>query len=586
MLIVTDDWVGVVNGGFLTWPDQPLPDRIDPPQAREFHLGEFMRVLQETAWVGFSVELTRAHRTRPSGNITATQLAQDRGADVVGFRFDESFSLKGETRKLSDYDLVLFFPISPAQDDSEDKLKKEAEAIAQFMENGGGFFATGDHANLGAPLCKLIPRVRSMRRWYAVNPGPQGEPVSPSPTSADRHDTTRPGPDGQILFENQSDEVAQEIEPTWYPGGFAVKAGYPARVKYPHPLLCSPLGAVTYLPDHMHEGWCEVPDKLAGRTFTLGPQTLPEYPVHGPNNEPLAPELVANGTVLPGHSTPVIDQEHAAALPLTVGKTFGVICAWDGHRVDKGRVVVDSTWHHFFNINLVGDMYLADEQEVSANDQRLFGFFVLEPGSAGRVPNEQYKMIEWYFRNLVYWLIPAKRMHSIAWHSMVQLTLRPRLLEELQPSALEGYTFKHFYYLGQLAEEYLQKARGACAVYEVKRILFHPKIPPWEWVEDLIDIWDPVPKPSELPQMSLAGLLGAGPKPEVLIKTVLGSAVLAAAQLRDRVASRADDRVIAELEALFPRVLQHALTQLGRELDIGRRAFELLQRTIREPLPR
>ncbi len=31
--------------------------------SREFHLGEFLSVLQNTTWVGFDVEITKAHRT-------------------------------------------------------------------------------------------------------------------------------------------------------------------------------------------------------------------------------------------------------------------------------------------------------------------------------------------------------------------------------------------------------------------------------------------------------------------------------------------------------------------------------------------
>ena len=96
------------------------------------------------------------------------------------------------------------------------------------MENGGGFFATGDHANLGSELNGIIPRVRSMRRWWYPGSGPNGEPVAPDPLNADRHDTTRPGADGLTNFEDQSDDVAQEISPTLYFNGFTVRGGYPA----------------------------------------------------------------------------------------------------------------------------------------------------------------------------------------------------------------------------------------------------------------------------------------------------------------------------------------------------------------------
>lgn len=589
-LIVTDDWDGVANGGFLQWADQPAPDQTTGPQARQFHLGEFVKVLQETTWVGFLLEITKAHRATPGDLGTEAELKQDRGADVVGFRFDQEFEVNGETRQLSDYDMILYFPIDPAPDsnETEESLQKEAEAIAQFMEDGGGFFATGDHGGLGAPICKYVPRVRSMRRWYFPNPGPNGEPVAPPPTDANRHDTTQAGSDGVITFEDQSDEVAQVIEPTsWYGGGLTVVGGYPATIKYPHPLLCSPDGVVRYLPDHMHEGWCEVPDELDGRTFKIGNQTLPEYPLYAPLNAPLAPEVVADGKVIGGHPTPVIDEEHSPAPDPTIGKTFGVIGAWDGHLVEKGRVVVDSTWHHFFNINLTGDLFLKDEN-LPANDQRLFGFYVLEQGK--RVPNDQYRMIMWYFRNIVYWLIPANRMESIWWYTLVQFTRRPMINEEMLTVhgevEFKRYTLDRLFFFGQLAERYLKQARGGCAVATIHRYIFKPKIPPWEWVEEIVNIWDPAVKQRrpELFGIRVAGLLGAGPRLDVVLKTILGSAVLAASQMRGEAGERFEQETFGKLMRLWPDVLQHGFDQLRNELQMGQRAHELLEKTLSVPV--
>jgi hypothetical protein len=411
-LVVTNDWEGAINGGFLRWTEQPAPDNTDDEKAAQFQLGEFIKVLQESRWDGFNLEITRAHRTIPHPTSSEKRLKQSRGADVVGFRFHKGFSVNGEDRQLSDYDMVLFFAISPdmSEDETEPELQDEAEAIAQFMENGGGFFATGDHENYGTALCKHIPRVRSMRRWYYEEPGPNGEPTAPSALLSDRNDTTRPGRDGLFIFENQSDDTPQQIEPTWYDNGRVIAGGSSAEHKYPHPLLCSPDGVVTFLPDHMHEGLCELPDNLASRTFKLGKHTLPEYPDCPSTNDPLAPELVATGQVLGGHPTPAFNSAvHTPSTELTISHPFGVICAWDGHRVGKGRVVVDSTFHHFVNINLTGDRFLSQITGVAADDQRFFGFYVLDPQTGKRVPNREYLMIKWYYRNIVSWLIPAQR---------------------------------------------------------------------------------------------------------------------------------------------------------------------------------
>src|SRR5262249_35679441 len=160
----------------------------------------------------------------------------------------------------------------------------------------------------------------------------------------------------------------------------------PANSFLPHPLLCSPEGVVSVLPDHMHEGWCEVPDKLATRTFKLGASAnVREYPDYTPPGapasfvpQPLAPAIAPTGGVAAGTITPVLDTDnaHSPATTATKGHTFGVIGAWDGHLVNKGRVVVDSTFHHFFNVNLTGDRFLENENLAPEHKQKLHGFYV------------------------------------------------------------------------------------------------------------------------------------------------------------------------------------------------------------------
>ncbi|HTP66207.1 MAG TPA: hypothetical protein VMJ66_12525 [Geobacteraceae bacterium] len=411
VLVVTNDWEGAVNGGFIRWTEQPESERAHDMLGARFQLGEFVKVLEETVWEGFDLEITRAHRTVPHPASNEERLKNSRQADVVGFRFDREFQVNGETRRLTDYDMVLFFAISPelSEDETPDDLRREGEAIAMYMEQGGGFFATGDHETHGTALCQFIPRVRSMRRWLYGESLPVGTPVSPSAVGADRMDTIQPGLDGKFMFENQSDDIPQPIEPKWYEKDHGCKFACPRGGRYPHPLLCSPAGPVIYLPDHMHEGICEVPDNLEGRTFTSGGKTFQEYPACPSTDVPLAPEIVAMGTVIGGHPTPAFNCEiHTPSDVLTESRTFGLIGAWDGHKVGRGRVVVDSTFHHFVNINLTGDFYLSQVPGVAPDDQRYFGFYVLDPATGGRMPNREYLNIQWYFRNIVYWLIPEK----------------------------------------------------------------------------------------------------------------------------------------------------------------------------------
>jgi hypothetical protein len=158
-------------------------------------------------------------------------------------------------------------------------------------------------------------------------------------------------------------------------------------------------------------------------------------------------------------------------------------------------VVVDATWHHFFDINLTGDRYLEDNQLPPAHRQKLYGFYVPD-GKGGWVPNEQYRMIMWYFRNLIYWLNPAGRYQTIGWQTLADVTKRPRFLEELVPARDDlGFTrfgLAHFLYFGHLAAEYLSLARGACAVHAVETHILGRGAPWADWVDEYVDIWDPV----------------------------------------------------------------------------------------------
>jgi hypothetical protein len=62
----------------------------------------------------------------------------------------------------------------------------EQTALLKWMnERRGGVFATGDHADLGAALCRQVPRVGTMRRWTSAQGVPPRNPEG-------RIDTNRP----------------------------------------------------------------------------------------------------------------------------------------------------------------------------------------------------------------------------------------------------------------------------------------------------------------------------------------------------------------------------------------------------------
>jgi hypothetical protein len=277
----------------------------------------------------------------------------------------------------------------------------EVQVIAAFMEAGGGVFATGDHETLGYGLCGELPRVRKMRDWATV-------PMA----STGRIDTvSNPGPDRLTQFDDQSDDLPQRIFPTYYGSGSSW---------WVHSVLRSPLGDIDVLPDHPHESVC-----LAG--YDLGD----DYVAHGlhldefPNDgaKPLAPEIVAWSVSAGRYLNP---PGTITGKPPTTPKLFGAISTWDGHRVQRGRIVCDATWHHFINVNLVGT------GAVPAPGNSRDG--LRRPATAGGPPTftDDFHQVAQYFRNVMDWLIPAHRRWCRWWIDLLVERYTFPLFEELR----------------------------------------------------------------------------------------------------------------------------------------------------------
>ncbi|GAA4467676.1 hypothetical protein GCM10023189_51760 [Nibrella saemangeumensis] len=283
-----------------------------------FGLGHFLRAFDEPLPFT-SFEITKAHRR------------SDEDADIENFRFHE--------HDLSRYDVIWLFAVErPAFRPSGQPVltltDAELRAVSEYMDQGGGIFATGDHEDLGVDMCGRIPRIRSMRRWFtAANPGPNEEPFAPAQTGIGRHDTIvdiNPALAG--VQGDQSDLTPQKIKLNYRYRTYHMGSVIRRQVKYPHLVLCSPDGAINVLPDHMHEGNCEVPADLT-KAFNFAGYAIQEYPMVG--RARLTPEVIAEAV---NHVT---------------NSDFGVIAVLDGHQTNQiGRVLVDATWHHFFNINI------------------------------------------------------------------------------------------------------------------------------------------------------------------------------------------------------------------------------------------
>lgn len=336
-----------------------------------FGLGLVIDILRDPSyawWVEFDIDIAKRGPSYPKGPHLVT---------YVDFRFDQSGFDIGE------YDQVWLFGFNPGNDGGPDgniSMPKnsplsdsELSVLAQWMDTGGGVFATGDHDYLGASMCSRIPRVRTMRKWTHA----QGVPPIDGLT---RLDTNQPATVFQasslvyMPFDLEGDEVPQPIEVVREP----LSSSLPWLSAFaPHPILCTRGGVIDVFPDHPHEGEIiddadvelDSPLRIAGYSGV-------EYP-GGPRRP--TPHVVAYGR------TTYVPTRRVKG---TVSRRrFGLIGVYDGDPVGIGRIVVDSTWHHWFSGNLIG-------------------FRDSNPAV--------FELMKAYFRNVALWLAtPAQRANML-----------------------------------------------------------------------------------------------------------------------------------------------------------------------------
>ncbi len=181
-----------------------------------------------------------------------------------------------------------------------------------------------------------------------------------------------PGANGIAQNSDQSDKFPQTTYPLLDASGV------------PHPLLRSSAGAINVLPDHPHESECYAPRgaAISGDFSVAGMAAFPEFPsVAGAPN---GPELVAISM------SASLNVDKGAVTP----RCFGAISAYNGHLANVGRVVCDSTWHHFVNMNL--------------NSSNPYGDVGMYEG-APLVATAAYKQIQRYYANIADYLTPKTR---------------------------------------------------------------------------------------------------------------------------------------------------------------------------------
>ena len=369
--------------------------------------------------------------------ISANSFYADFHIDIVN-RFGGSPWVSGQLRAtqpltaalLAQYDQVWFFGVSQcnlASQPENELSNAEVAALKNWMTTGG-VLMTGDHANpnpdpangldpllnLGRALGHRVPRAGQLRKWEGLPSSdtgvtPPGEPMGPRMN----HNTQQPDP--PLVLDSlgpQSDAIPQPLYLKKYP----LWSFHPwfERRERPHPLFCGRSGVIEVFPDHMHEGMLSVP--AAG---------APDWPPGG-----IGPEVVASGR------------------DTRTGRIWPVVAAYDGNPGGVGRIVADSTWHHYFNVNLRG----------------------FAAGSAAR------QAISDYYVNLAVWLSPKVKRDAmrcaVLWWLYRQAAVREVFL---QPS----------WVIGGEAFDVLGRTSGRCTLVDLifpwdKYVIVENR-PHWPW---------------------------------------------------------------------------------------------------------
>lgn len=406
--------------------------------------------------------ITLAHRNLGNHNVTI-------GGVVFAVIGNFNFATAAVTVNTANYDQVWFFgfksgPVTGNQNNVHPLTGAEINRLGTFMNNGGGVFATGDHATLGQGMGGELPRIRRMRDWSSVPMGTEG-----NATARDRIDTVvDPGPGGLYEFDDQGDSIPQRIYPnyrvTW-------TTTWTATI---HPLLRMPgtpanrtnasgfTNDMDVLPDHPHESICReisatVNASQLNATYNAHGLNFQEFPNLASGSGRVGSEIVAFG-VSGGRSV----NNSGIWKPPVNPRMFGLISAFDGHAAlsyagaptRPGRIVCDSTWHHYVNVNIDGF------GTVHSGLGTGFG--------AGWTPSAAGQKVFQYYRNIIAYLIPLNRRNCWLFAELLAIRLHPFLIEELvlvedfrSPFEFEG--------LGNEAIRLLDSVHGKGAAVEAVR---------------------------------------------------------------------------------------------------------------------
>ncbi len=285
----------------------------------------------------------------------------------------------------------------------------EVKALGEWMKNNrGGILITGDHSQENLPndgtinkkiFCRgralgyRIPRARALRAWENF---PTNETESSFNTLVGKGIKD---PDNSP--ELQEDDTPQKLE--------FVRFG---SSQSPHPLFLGKRKTIEIFPDHMHEGAAIAPP--ASKLSEIKDLLEDEWPKL--NGTPHEPKLVAYG----------FDKRHMPP------RSVGVIAVYDGDAVARGRIVADSSWHHYLDINL---RKIGNDGDGSDLD-----------------------LMAQFYRNLAVWLAPLDIRKAMSHEMFKQLAIHPEVEEEIGNSVEK---------IGTVALHHLSQVATRCEVIEL-----------------------------------------------------------------------------------------------------------------------
>ncbi|TVP77751.1 MAG: hypothetical protein EA353_09755 [Puniceicoccaceae bacterium] len=347
-------------------------------------------------------------------DVTKAHRQSDPDADFQNFDFS--------THDLTQYDVIWLIGLEGRNSSNGSGSSNPAlplaqrTAISNFMNEGGGVFATGDHDSLGSVLCGHLPRVRAMRAWFGPNdttsPMEADFPHNFLPFGTVRADTVQENPAGDytqgepeevyVYFENQSDSIPQPLE----------------VVQPTHPILRRNGRDITVYPDHMHEGNTigaveDGPDAAAIRAAYEA-----DHPILGAGNDEFPalggarefPRVIATGQVREQRQRRASSNASIVDSVLAEPKAVNTLCIYDGWRVGVGRIVTGATFHHYIDLNLTGDSEINTQAEFDrtgpdAAKGEGFGYGPADP----RVFDD----IKGVFVNITNWLARPRRTFQL-----------------------------------------------------------------------------------------------------------------------------------------------------------------------------